>query len=244
MHEREFLLFLKKLRPLGNQGPGGWSREDAGRGVHQGAVSTCKSGARCRDGGRWGAMGSDSGAQPVPQAEREPEAWLGAAAGASPEPRDRVGRWWRPQERQPRKGGQRWKQTRVPLAPGPFGGSLGCSGGTLYLGIRDCHWERPVQGPWCRQSGSTYDGLGDLPHVGPGTHTGLGKQASVGSQVLSRGRAFMRTWSQGPARGPLELGMGVFATEPRPPEKRCLRCGRRCGILSCDGGSGWPDPGW
>lgn len=32
LHERSFILFLKQLKPLGNQSPHGWSKEDAGKG--------------------------------------------------------------------------------------------------------------------------------------------------------------------------------------------------------------------
>lgn len=170
---------------------------------------------------RWGAMGSDSGAQPVAQAEREPEAWLGARPGASRSLETEPGAGGNHRRHNHAKEDKGGVQTRGPGSC-PFGGSLGRFGGTLCLGIRDCHWERPAQGLWCRQSGSAYDGLDDLTRVDPGPHTGLRKQASVGSRMLSWGCAFMRTWSQGPARGPLELGMGVSNPEPRPPEKRCL----------------------
>lgn len=73
-------------------------------------------------------------------------------------------------------------------------------------------------------------GAGTMVSASGGVYNGIDDptpQEPRGS-TPARGRAFTKTWSQCPTRGPSELGMGrVYHGLPRPPEKRCLRCGRR-----------------
>lgn len=225
LRERECILFLKKLRPLGNQSPGGRSREDAGKGVNQGARRTCKSAARrgasCRKGSGASCMGPAcvpgcKGGSRRPGWGRRP----GASPDLEPEPGGGGGHRRDSHPKEGKGGAQTRSRWLLPLR--------------RQFGVP---WRDPLSlgeacaGLWCRH--------------GAASPTGWMTSPSAGSRTLSWGRVFMRTWSQGPARAPLSWEWGTFVTDSHPPEKNdASAAGGGHSTLPRGGGRGRPQPGW